>query len=74
MNLTASTVCFVLIVTRCFSFCTNAPKHIMKDISAMFESSSADWPMPSGCPCAFSFGAALRTFSHVLGAIPVAFQ
>jgi hypothetical protein len=61
MNLSASTVRFVLIVTRCFSFWMNDPKHIRKEHNAMFESSSADWPMPIGWPAAFSFGAARRT-------------
>ena len=36
----------------------------------MFESSSFDIPSPTGCPAFFSFGAALRTLSHVFGAIP----
>ena len=40
----------------------------------MFESSSADWPMPIGWPAAFSFGAALRTLSHVFGDSPTPFQ
>ena len=43
-------------------------------MSAMFESSSADCPIPSGWPAAFSFGAAFRTFSQVFGDIPMPFQ
>ena len=48
----------------------NAPKQYRSDISNMFESSSFDMPSPTGWPPAFSFGAALRTFSHVFGATP----
>jgi len=45
-------------VTWWCAFWTKDPKHIRNDDSAMFESSSADMPMPSGWPDAFSFGAA----------------
>jgi hypothetical protein len=41
---------------------------------AMFESSSFDMPIPIGWPAAFSFGAALRTCSHVVGASPTPFH
>ena len=74
MNLTASTVRLFLIVTRCFSFWAYEPKHIRNPDSAMFESSSADCPMPIGWPAAFSFGAAVRMLSQVFGDIPIPFQ
>ena len=74
MNFTASIVFFELSVGRLRSFWTNEPKHIMKASSAMFESSSCDCPIPIGCPIAFSFGAALRTWSQVNGASPMPFQ
>ena len=74
MNLSASTVCFDLIVSWFSSFWMNEPKHIMKAMFAMFESSSFDMPIPIGWPIAFSFGAALRTCSHVVGASPMPLQ
>src|SRR5207302_9115835 len=74
MKFTAWTVFFVLRVGRFRSLWTNEPKHIMKASSAMFESSSCDCQMPIGCPAAFSFGAALRTWSQVNGASPIPFQ
>src|SRR3954449_12462807 len=67
MNFTAWTVFFVWSVTRFSSFWTKLPKHIMKAIKAMFESISCDWPIAIGWPLAFSFGAALSTWSHVRG-------
>ena len=45
MNLTASTVFFERIVGWLSSFWMKLPKHIMKAISAMFESISCDWPI-----------------------------
>ena len=74
MNFTAWTAFFVFSVGRLSAFCTNAPKHIRNAISAMFESSSCDWPIPIGWPIAFSFGAALATWSQVDGASPIPFQ
>ena len=74
MNFTASTVCFELRVGWFSAFWMNPPKHIRKAISAMLESSSCDWPIPIGWPIAFSFGAALATWSQVYGASPIPFQ
>ena len=75
MNLTALTVFLTFIAGRLCSFWTNEPKHIRKAMSAMFESRSpCDCPIPIGCPIAFSFGAALRTWSHVYGDSPTPFQ
>ena len=48
MNLTASTVFFDWRVGLLASFWMKLPKHIMNAIRAMFESSSCDWPIPSG--------------------------
>ena len=64
MNLTASIVFFERIVGLLSSFWMKLPKHIMNAISAMFESISCDWPIPIGCPIAFSFGAAALTWSQ----------
>ena len=74
MNLTASIVFFESSVGLLSSFWMKLPKHIMKAISAMFESSSCDWPIPIGWPIAFSFGAAALTWSHVAGDSPMPFQ
>ena len=74
MNFTALIVCFVLSAGRLCTFWTKLPKHMEKAMSAMFESSSPDWPIPIGWPIAFSLGAALRTWSHVYGASPIPFQ
>jgi hypothetical protein len=67
-------VFFEFSVGRLLLFWMNDPKHIRKAISAMFESSSCDCPIPIGWPSAFSFGAAFRTWSHVNGASPIPFQ
>jgi hypothetical protein len=61
-------------VGRLWAFWMKLPKHIRNAIRAMFESSSCDWPMPIGCPAAFSLGAAARTWSHVAGDSPMPFQ
>ena len=74
MNLTASTVFFECSVGWFSAFWMKPPKHIRNAISAMFESSSCDWPIPIGCPIAFSFGAAALTWSHVAGDSPTPFQ
>src|SRR5690348_1161963 len=74
MKFTARTVFFVSSDGRLCSSWRNEPKHMRKAYSAMFESSSCDCPMPIGCPIFFSFGAALRTFSHVFGSAPTPVQ
>ena len=65
---------FELSTTRCSSFWTNEPKHIIIAIRAMFESISFDMPIPIGLPLSFSFGAARRTSSQVFGFIPISPQ
>src|SRR5438445_13879201 len=74
MNLSAPTVSFELIVSRLSAFWMNEPKHIIKAMFAMFESSSFDIPIPIGWPIAFSFGAAFSTWAQVVGASPSPYQ
>ncbi len=69
MNLSASRVPLLLMVTRACASWMKPPKHCRRAMRAMFESSSFDMPIPTGCPIAFSFGAALSTSCQVFGAL-----
>src|SRR6476646_5894141 len=67
-------VFFELITGWCFAFWIYDPKHCIRAMFAMLESSSFDMPMPIGCPFALSFGAAFSTWSQVAGDSPTSFH